>query len=380
MNNLLWVDDEIELLKPHLLYLRRKGYRLSTATNGHDALKMVMENSFDLVILDEMMVGIDGLETLGRIKAVDTSIKAIMVTKSEEEDIFLEAVGNMIDDYLTKPVSPLQLYLSIRKNLEKADIVNESVSKNYIKNYRILTNMIENDPGYSEWINIYKSMVSWSLRLDEINDQNLADTFDDLRNNANSVFGNFIQNEYKDWISDKSRGPVLSTDIVKKYIVPDLGSQKTAFIVIDCLPYDQMKVIEKVLSDRYSISEHLYFSILPTATQFARNAIFSGLFPSQIEERYPDIYSKDLEDEKSSNKHEKELLSQLLRSCGIDFSDKLKYVKIYKNEEFSKLESHIDGYKDSPLIAVVVNMIDFLVHNQKKDELVSEMMENESSY
>ncbi|MBU4486104.1 MAG: response regulator, partial [Candidatus Delongbacteria bacterium] len=182
MSKILWVDDEISLLKPHILYLQKKGYDVSTATNGFDAVKMIADSDYDLVILDEMMVGMDGLETLKKIKILDSSIKALMVTKSEEEGIFLEAIGSMIDDYLTKPVSPLQLYLSIRKNLEKEDIVTENLSRNYIKSYKIISNMLEKDPDFDEWIVINEMITDWSLRLDDIKDNNLVDTFDDLRN------------------------------------------------------------------------------------------------------------------------------------------------------------------------------------------------------
>lgn len=380
MSKILWVDDEINLLKPHVLYLQKKGYDLATATNGYDGISLVKENVFDLVILDEMMVGMDGLETLRKIKAEDPSVKAIMVTKSEEEGIFLEAVGNMIDDYLTKPVSPLQLYLSIKKNLEKEDIVNRNLSRNYIKNYKIISNMLEKNPSFEEWIKIYEMIVEWSLRLDEIKDKNLTDTFDDLRNNANIIFGNYIQSHYGEMISGRAPKPLLSTDIVDRFIIPDTGNIKQALIIIDCFPYDQMSAVEDVLKDEFSISKQSYYAILPTATEFARNAIFSGLFPSEIEEKFPEIYSGNIDDEKSSNRFEKELLDSQLRYKGIDLGKKLKYHKIYKIEEFVKIESSLSSFNETQVLAIVVNMVDFLVHNRDKAELVNEMMVSESAY
>jgi len=380
MNKIIWVDDEISLLKPHIMYLEKKGYEIDTATNGYDAVKMIKEKNYDLAILDEMMVGLDGLETLRQIKAVDTAIKAIMVTKSEEEGIFLEAVGGMIDDYLTKPVSPLQLYLSIRKNLEKEDLITENLSKSYIKNYKIISGMLDKDPSFDDWIVINGMITGWSLRLDEIKDSNLAATFDDLRANANVIFGSYIQENYGKWLTGNPDKPLLSTDILDRFVIPGLKQEKTALIVIDCFPFDQMSIIEELLKDKFTIVKDSYFSILPTATQFARNALFSGLFPSEIEEKYPEIYSDNFEDEKSSNRFEQELLEKKLGSLGIDLGKKLKYSKVFKIEEFSKIESAINDLKDTQLFALVVNMVDFLIHNRKKDELLSEMMFTESSY
>ncbi len=380
MNRILWVDDEISLLKPHILYLEQKGYDVLTATNGFDAVKMVKENSYDLVILDEMMVGIDGLETLKRIKAADSSVKAVMVTKSEEEGIFLEAVGNMIDDYLTKPVSPLQLYLSIRKNLDKDDIVTESISKSYIRSYRTLTAMLDQMPDADGWIRFNEELTALGLKLDEIKDVNLTETFDDLRSSANTVFGSYVQSHYREWINEGKSAPVLSVDIIDKYIMPYIGKEKLALIVIDCFPYDQMSIISDILKEGFYVEKESYFSILPTATEFARNAIFSGLFPSEIEEKYPELFSDNLEDEKSSNRYEHELLEKQLSSKGYNCAGKIKYSKIYKIDEFSRLESSMNDYRDTSLLAIVVNMVDFLIHNKKKDELVSEMMVNESSY
>jgi CheY-like chemotaxis protein len=380
MNKILWVDDEIDLLKPHILYLEKKGYEVETATNGYDALKLAGSKSYDLVILDEMMVGMDGLTALKEIKKIDASLKALMVTKSEEEGIFLEAVGSMIDDYLTKPVSPLQLYLSIRKNLEKDDIVTENLSKNYIKSYKAITGMLGRGPGWEDWITINEMLSGWGLRLDEISDRNLTDTFDDLKSNANIVFGNYVQENYRKWMEEGSEKPVFSTDIVKKYILPRAGKEKQALIVIDCFPFDQMSIVEEVLRDDFSVKKESYYSILPTSTQFARNALFSGLFPSEIEEKYPDIYNGNLEDERSSNRYEKELFEKQLSGSGIEPGKKLKYNKIYKVEEFSKIESGIADYKDTEIAVFVVNMVDFLIHSTKKDELVSEMMFSESAY
>ena len=380
MSRILWADDEITLLKPHILYLEKRGYSIDTATNGFDAVRMISESDYDLVILDEMMVGIDGLETLRRIKSKDLSIKAVMVTKSEEEGIFLEAVGNMIDDYLTKPVTPLQLYLTIRKNLDKENILNENISKSYIKNYRSITSMLERDLSYEDWISISEMMTVSSVRLDGINDQSLSLTFDDLRSSANIVFGNYIQKIYPEWVTEKTERPILSVDIVKKFLIPSIGTEKQALVIIDCMPADQMSVVEDVLRNSFSVHKDHYFSILPTLTQFARNSIFSGMFPSETEMFFPQVYSEGADDEKSVNRHEKELLERQLEREGVELEGALKYFKVHQSEELARIESDANSLKDTSLVVFVVNMVDFLLHNRQKDGIVNEMLQNESSY
>ncbi len=380
MSRILWVDDEISLLKPHILYLEKRGYSIDTATNGFDAVRMVFEKDYDLVILDEMMVGIDGLETLRRIKTRDLSIKAVMVTKSEEEGIFLEAVGNMIDDYLTKPVTPLQLYLTVRKNLEKENILNESISKGYIKNYRVVNSMLEKDLCFEDWISISNMMTVSSVSLDGINDPSLSSTFEDLKSSVNTVFGNYIQKTYPEWISGSVPRPVMSVDIVKRFLIPSAGSEKQVFIVIDCMSADQMSVVEDVLRSSFSVLKDHYFSILPTLTQFARNSIFSGMFPSETEVMHPEVYAESPDDEKSVNRHEKKLLETQLKREGIEHGGALKYFKVHQSEELTRIESDINNLKDSSLVVLVVNMVDFLLHNKQKDGLVNEMLQSESSY
>ena len=267
MNKILWVDDEIELLKPHVLYLERKGFEMTTATNGYDAVKLVNEVNFDLVILDEMMIGMDGLETLEKIKDIDSDIKAVMLTKSEEEGIFLQAVGNMISDYLTKPVTPLQLYLTIRKNLEQENLVSENISKRYIKDYNILRGMIDSSNNPNDWIKINEKISYWGIKLDDINDPNLTSTFNDLKSDANKIFGDFIQKNYENWINGDSDRPTFSVDIIEKYILPDLDKKKLALVVIDCFPFDQMSMIEDTLKNNFSIDKESYYSILPTSAR-----------------------------------------------------------------------------------------------------------------
>ena len=381
MNKILWVDDEIMLLKPHILYLEKKGFDMITATNGYDAVKLVAENNFDLVILDEMMIGMDGLETLEKIKEVDSEVMAVMLTKSEEEGIFLQAVGSMINDYLTKPVSPLQLYLTIRKNLERENLISENISQKYIKDYNILKNMIDSPNNPDDWIKINEKISYWGIKLDELNDLNLISTFNDLKSDANKIFGDFVQKNYLDWINGSGDKPVFSVDIVDKYIIPSMiEEEKTALIVIDCFPFDQMAMIEEILKNNFTINKESYFSILPTSTEFARNAIFSGLFPDEIEKQHSDIYYDSFDDENSSNRSEDVLLERQLKSKGYDLGNKLKYYKMYRVDEFARFESKLGDIKDSKLISIVVNMVDFLIHDRKKDELINEMMDSESSY
>jgi hypothetical protein len=270
--------------------------------------------------------------------------------------------------------------LTIRKNIERENLISENLSKKYIKDYNILKGMIDsiNDPD--DWIAINEKISYWGIQLDEINDPNLTSTFNDLKSDANKIFGDYIQSNYQNWINGNSERPILSTDIIDKYIIPDIQKEKLALIVIDCFPFDQMAMIEEILKNNFSITKDSYYSILPTSTEFARNAIFSGLFPDEIERRHSDIFLDNFDDEESNNRSEDILLERQLRSKGYDLGSKLRYYKMYKIDEFVRFESKISEVKDADLISIVINMVDFLIHDKKKDELINEMMDSESSY
>jgi len=380
MNKILWVDDEIDLLLPHVLFLRRKEYAVTTVTNGSDAISLLKDNHFDLVILDEMMIGMDGLSTLKELKKIDSNIKAVMLTKSEEEDIFLEAVGFMINDYLTKPVSPMQLYLTCKKNLEQDNLVKSRQSRSYLEEYAKINTMLMADPDAEGWLDLGRKIFQSSLLLDEIGDENLASTLDSLKSSADQSFGLFIEKNYSEWLTSLNR-PDLSVDIAQKYLIPALqGGEKVLFVLIDCLRYDQMLVLAELLQLDYEVKMDSYYSLLPTSTIFARNALFAGQFADQIADKYPDLFSDNNEDEQSCNRFEPEMLIDLCSKNGLDIKKQSHYHKIYRLEEALKLEAGINDLTGNCLISLVVDFIDFLLHDKNKASLISEMIVTEKAY
>ncbi|MEO8399577.1 MAG: bifunctional response regulator/alkaline phosphatase family protein [Ignavibacteriaceae bacterium] len=279
---LLWVDDEIEMLRSHIIFLSEKGYDVDTATNGEDAISNVKQNSYDLIFLDENMAGMGGLETLGQIKDFDQNIPVVMITKSEEETLMNEAIGGKISDYLTKPVNPSQVLLVCKKFLEGKKISGEYATKDYLQDFNQISQALVNNLDFEEWIDIYLKMVNWDIEIDQHSGIGLRQTLNDQRKEANKEFSKFVEKNYKNWINDTDDPytPLLTTEIVSKYVFPHVeeGNSSVFFFVLDCMRADQWLVMEKLLSDYFKISKDYYYSILPTATPYARNSLFGGLF------------------------------------------------------------------------------------------------------
>lgn len=287
---LLWVDDEIDLLRPHVLFLQAKGYDVTTVTNGQDALDLCRETTFDLIFLDENMPGLSGLETLAQIKVICPTVPVVMITKSEEENIMDMAIGSKIADYLIKPVNPNQILLSLKKNLHKKEIVTEVANSSYQQNFGKIGMQINDSFTYSDWVEVYKRLVYWELEL-ENSESSMGEMLTMQKVEANTAFVKFIKNNYLDWIANSDTRPVMSPDIFKKKIFPLLDAgEKVFFIVLDNFRYDQWRVLSNELADSFTFEEDLYYSILPTATQYSRNAIFSGLMPNKIAEMFPELW------------------------------------------------------------------------------------------
>ena len=316
MDNILWVDDEIELLKPHIIYLESKGYNLSTAKSGDEALDIMEKTHFNLIFLDENMPGLSGLETLNIIKD-KYNIPVIMITKSEEESIMEEAIGSKISDYLIKPVNPSQILLSIKKNLESSRLVDEKVTKNYQQEFRNISLQLSSNLSIDDWYDVYKKIVFWELALSQSKDNSIDEIISMQKSEANSQFFRFVKNNYKDWINDID-SPLLSNNLMKEKIFPLINTESPVYmLLIDNLRYDQWKVIEDTILERFRIIEDdIYLSILPTATQYSRNSIFSGLKPSEIQKNYPNRWLND-EDEGGKNMFEEEFLVDQLRRLDV---------------------------------------------------------------
>lgn len=379
--NILWVDDEIDLLKPHIRFLTEKGYVVETATNGEDALSLVRGRSFDLVFLDEMMAGMGGLRTLAEIKELRPSLPVVMVTKNEEESLMEEAIGVKINDYLIKPVNPSQILLACKKFLEGKRIASATVSRDYIKGFQEISLALHSPMDYADWVEVYTRLVDWSLELDEHPELGLKQTLSDQIRECNLAFGKFIEQQYRDWVHQTTDRPVLSHEVVDKFVIPELQTGKSVFFfVIDCLRLDQWMMMESVLHEYFTITKHYYYSLLPTATPYSRNAIFSGSFPSDVELRYPDLWEKNEDDETSRNRYERQFLDGLLERRKIHLKPEPKYVKILDAEFGRGIEANINSYATSRLTSIVVNFVDMLAHGRSDSQLLKEIAPDESAY
>jgi CheY-like chemotaxis protein len=379
--HILWVDDEIELLRAHVVLLRDKGYTVETATNGDDAIELVKTMQLDLVFLDEMMPGKGGLETLAVVKEYAPSLPVVMITKNEAESLMEEAIGSKISDYLTKPVNPSQILLVCKKFLEGKKLQSEQVSRDYTQEFSSISRMLLNPMDYTEWVDLYLKIANWEMELDKHPQLGLQKMLADQRRESNAEFSKYIEKNYQAWINRKENRPTLSTDIVEKYVVPNLNDKRSTFLfVIDCMRLDQWLVMEEYLRELYTINKEYYFSILPTATPYSRNAIFSGLFPLELEQRYPDLWQGEDDSESSHNKYEKELLMKLLERKRITVKPEPKYVKILDTEYGRQIQSNIVTYTQNRLTAIVVNFVDMLAHGRSDDPILKEIAPDESAY
>ncbi|RLD75726.1 MAG: two-component system response regulator, partial [Bacteroidetes bacterium] len=323
---ILWADDEIDLLKIHILFLEEKGYDVITANNGDDAIALVHENHFDIIFLDEHMPGLSGLETLDLIKSVYPTIPLVMITKSEEENIMDKAIGAKIADYLIKPVNPKQILLTIKKNVDTKRLITEKTTTDYQTEFSKISMQINDCKNFSEWVDLYKKLVFWELELDQSEDNAMDEIIKLQKDEANNAFTKFIKQNYTNWFTKETEDrPLLPVDIFKQKIFPFLENEQIVMIIIDNLRFDQWKILQPVIREFYQLEEEeIYSSILPTATQYARNAMFAGLMPSEIEKHYPELWIHD-EEEGSKNLHEEVLLQHQMNRLGI--SSKFYYDK-----------------------------------------------------
>ncbi len=380
--HILWIDDEIELLRSHILFLEQKGYKVSVATNGDDAIEFLKGagKDIDLILLDEIMPGKGGLQTLIEIKEIVPGVPVVMVTKNEEESLMEEAIGHKISDYLTKPVNPSQILMVCKKFIEARKIKSEKLTMEYLHGFRAISNALMAELDYYDWIEIYLRLVKWEIELDEHPELGLRESLFELKRQCNVEFGKFIEKNYPEWLESENR-PILSTDIVKKFIIPEIEEgRNVVFFVVDCMRLDQWFVMEKELHENYIIDREFYYSILPTATPYSRNAIFSGLFPIEIEKRFPELWEGNDEGEKSRNKYEKDFLEDLLKRHKIQLKSKPKYFKIIDPDFGVEVEQNITAYAQGRLTAIVVNFVDMLAHGRSNSTVIRELSFDESAY
>ncbi|MGI9530408.1 response regulator [Lutimonas sp.] len=375
---ILWVDDEIQLLKPHMLFLEKKNYEVVPCTNGADAVESVSEEQFDIVLLDENMPGLSGLETLSQIKEKLPNLPVIMITKSEEEYIMEEAIGSKIADYLIKPVNPNQILLSLKKNLDNSRLVSEKTTSNYQQEFRKIALDLAMVNTYEDWVELYKKLVHWEIQLESIADIGMIEILESQKEEANSQFYKFIKNNYSDWFHGNDR-PILSHTLFKEVIAPQIEKDPgTLVVVIDNLRYDQLRVLEPIISEYYkSTEEKSFFSILPTATQYARNAIFSGLTPLDMEKKYPQYWKNDT-DEGGKNMHENEFLSEQLKRLGLNLVH--EYYKITSVNQGRELASNFAKTKKNDLTVIVYNFVDMLSHSRTEMDMIKELASDDKAY
>ncbi|MFV7235577.1 MULTISPECIES: bifunctional response regulator/alkaline phosphatase family protein [Flavobacterium] len=377
---ILWVDDEIDLLKPHILFLEKKNYEVTTCNNGRDAVDIFEENNFDIVFLDENMPGMSGLETLSEMKEKKSSVPMIMITKSEEEYIMEEAIGSKIADYLIKPVNPNQILLSLKKNLDHSRLISQKTTLDYQKEFRKITMEMAMVNSYEDWIELYKKLIFWELELENINDQSMVEILESQKTEANSQFGKFIERNYEDWFKPKADKPVQSHTLFKELVVPEIvkKDKPVLFVVIDNLRYDQWKAFESVVGNYYKLEKEVpYYAILPTATQYARNAIFSGLTPLEMEKQFPQYWKNDPE-EGGKNLYEAEFLSAQLKRLGLHIKE--DYFKITNLAGGKKLVEGFKALKNNDLVTVVYNFVDMLSHAKTEMDVVKELASDDKAY
>ena len=379
MIKILWADDEIDLLKPHIIYLEGKGYDLTSAKSGDEALEILEENKFDLIFLDENMPGLTGLETLTIIKEKHANIPVIMITKSEEESIMEEAIGSKIADYLIKPVNPNQILLAIKKNIDSSRLVEEKTTSNYQQEFRNISMKLSSYLNKEEWYDIFKKLTFWELELEKSGDNSVEQILEMQKTEANSQFFKFVKQNYKDWIQGND-APLMSHNIIKKKVAPLMSDNKpTYMILIDNLRYDQWKIIEpSILEDFIVESDEMYTSILPTATQYSRNAIFAGLLPSEIQKRHPNWWKND-EDEGGKNMFEEEFLLDNLQMLGKGNS-KASYTKITNIDAGRKAVNRIPNMKNNALNVIVYNFVDMLSHARTDMKVIKELADDDAAY
>jgi len=377
---IIWIDDEIDLLKSFVFFLTEKGYIVETVLNGQDGVAIIEKENFDLVLLDEMMPGLDGLSTLQEIKKIKPNIKVVMVTQNEEEGLMEKAIAYYIDDYLIKPINPNQIIMTIKKLFKTNEIIFNKAGQDYTSFVNDISHRLQNKPDWNEWIDIYKKISKWDILNDELNDEFLKQTHFLQKRSCNSEFSSYIENNYQNWLKNADK-PVLSFDLFSKYVVPEIEKTATVyFVIIDCLRYDQYLYIEPFIRELFDIDLNLYYSILPTATPYSRNSIFSGLLPVDIAKKFPSYWINSDDTESSRNRNEHQLLKEYIDYLGIDLNPPSKYTKICDAEEGNSVIRKIASYKKERLVVLVYNFLDMITHHLSKDQILQATIPDDQAF
>jgi CheY-like chemotaxis protein len=376
---ILWADDEIDLLKPHIIFLENKGYQITPVNNGSEAVDLCKEQKFDVVFLDENMPGMTGLEALSLIKSNNPNTPVVMITKSEEQYITEEAIGSKIADYLIKPLNPNQILLSVKKILDNKRLVTEKTNQSYQQDFRNISMAFGDDMDHQEWAEMYKKLVYWDLEIDETDDQSMSEVLAMQHVEANTNFAKFIDENYEDWLNEyQDEAPLLSHKLMEEKVFPKMGEEPVFFIVIDNLRFDQWKLIEPEILKYFNIEEEdSYYSILPTTTAYARNSIFSGLMPDEMAKKHPDLWVTEDDDEGKNNFEDKFLERQLKRK---NVQGKFTYNKIVNVNQGKQVLDYVSAMMDHDLNVLVYNFVDMLSHARTDMKMIRELAPDESAY
>lgn len=379
--SILWADDEIDLLKPHMLFLAKKGYEVTPVNSGTDALDKIQEENFDIIFLDENMPGMTGLETLARIKTMNPNIPVIMITKSEEEHIMEEAIGAKIADYLIKPLNPNQILLSVKKLLDNKRLITEKTNQGYQQDFRNLSMAFNDRMDHEEWVEIYKKLIYWELEIENTETRDMSEILEMQKSEANTNFVKFIEEHYEDWLNDPDIDrPILSHQLMKKKVFPVLeqSNEPVFFILIDNLRYDQWRTIAPIISDYFNIDEEsAYYSILPTTTAYARNAIFSGMTPLQMSKQHNDIWIQE-DEEEGKNLNEEEFLRRQLKKNRLDL--RFSYQKVITQNQGKTVTDTSDNLMHNDFNVIVYNFVDMLSHARTDVSMIRELMPDERAF
>jgi CheY-like chemotaxis protein len=378
---IMWVDDEIEILEAHKRFLEMKGYSLITFNNGFDAVEFLQQSQIDLLLIDESMPGMSGLETVARVKKIHPHLPIVLVTKNETESLMDEAIGSQISDYLIKPVNPNQVLLALKKLLDNKRLVAEKTTSSYQMQFRTMLNGLEGEPDFTEWMELYKQLTFWELEMEKSESPEMMEVHLAQKKEANNAFFKFISRNYSSWIQlNDTAAPLMSNGIFKQKILPLLDNGKpVVWVVVDNLRFDQWKVIEPLLNESFKlVEEDCYYSILPTATHYCRNALFAGEMPLQLEKKYPERWVRD-EGEEGKNNHEEFFFGEQLKKIkkeGLDFT----YRKVVSHAEALDLAEHAFDLLDHSLSIVVYNFVDMMSHARTELDVLKELASDETAY
>ena len=390
---ILWVDDNIEELRSHVMYLGEKGYEVEGVTNGRDALAVLAEKTFDAVLLDEMMPGMGGLETLAEMRRINANVPVIMITKSEAEDLMTRAIGKRIDDYLVKPVSPLQILSALKRQLDARKLTSETVMRDYMSNFMAVSDRIGAAASPADWEGIYGDLVTWGMDIFKYSDHGLLETHAEQLAAANQSFAKYVRANYLDWINaDGATGlgdgaergtdvPLLSPRLFETWIEPEIQRSRQVFwVLIDCMRLDQARIIESLLEPYYHLERRNYWSMLPTATPYARNALFAGLYPLDIAEGYPDWWIANPNHEGSRNASEADLLNELLVRIDSPAKGSMRYYKVSDARDADPLHRNVGSLGDTRLVAAVYNFLDIMAHGRSQSRILKELAPDEAAF